>query len=215
MHEALPTTALEDFRQDSDACVLVGQCGQELLDRIDRRLEFRCAHGTWYPSKAMSLPSLTILELTRLISAQDDRWARSLSLSQSARNPAAPAGIVFFKKTWRPLLDRYFSDVAARYAPAAKVPAHVITWIVGEISDVIYPAARRVGFSEQSLLLPELSLEQRGHPATVSGAAPPGPETRASKASRIAFAAFLVSSLGISYHVHNVHRLHRAALRAV
>jgi len=116
------------------------------------------------PSKPLS--KMTILELTRLVLAQDDRWAKMLTYNQSTKNPAAPSGIAFFKKTWRPALTTYFEGVAARYDSAAKAPAAIITWWLDAMSTVIYPAARKVGFSDNTFLFPDITLEQSGQPAT-------------------------------------------------
>jgi hypothetical protein len=114
---------------------------------------------------------MTILELTQLVNAQDDRWARILTYNQSTRNPAAHVGIAFFKRTWRPALTTYYEGVAGRYEPSLKVPAAIASWWLDALSSVIYPAARKVGFSDNTFLFPDIAIEQSGRPA----APPPAP----------------------------------------
>lgn len=113
---------------------------------------------------AQPLSKMTVLELTRLVLAQDDRWTKILTYNQSTRNPAAPAGMAFFKKTWRPALTTYFEGVASRYDSAAKAPVSIVTWWLDAMSTVIYPAARKVGFADNTFLFPDITIEQ-GHPA--------------------------------------------------
>lgn len=118
----------------------------------------------------MSEPSsaMTVLELTKLMSAQDDRWARILMYAQSTRNPAAPTGIAFFKKTWRAFMGNYYESVVGEYDSAAKVPARVVNWVLDAMADVIYPAARRIGLPDASFVMPDITIE-RGQPTTVAG----------------------------------------------
>jgi hypothetical protein len=122
------------------------------------------------------LSKMTVLELTRLVSAQDDRWARILTYAQSTRNPAAPAGIAFFKKTWRPAMTVYFESVVSQYDSAARAPERIVKWWLDAMSDTIYPAARKVGLPDSSFVFPDIVIEQSGHPATPAG--PPMVATR-------------------------------------
>ena len=110
----------------------------------------------------------TILELNRLVLAQDARWADILTYAQSTRNPAAPAGIAFFRRTWQPVLDDYFQNVAPRYAPEAPVPSGVMNSLLNKMTNVIYPAARRVGLSDRSFLFPDITIDPTS-PSTVAG----------------------------------------------
>jgi hypothetical protein len=122
------------------------------------------------------LTTMTILELTQLMTAQDDRWGQLITYAQSTQNPAAHTAMDFFKHTWRSMLTLYFENVASKYAPTAQVTNDLASWLVQAMSDTIYPAARRVGFTDKSFLLPDLNLVQSGHPAappTISGAEPP------------------------------------------
>ena len=111
------------------------------------------------------LSKMTILELTQLVGKQDDRWGNILTYAQSTHNPAAPAGIAFFKKTWRPAMTSYYENVAGRYASDAKAPVRIVRWWLDAMSDVIYPAARKVGLSDQSFLFPDITIE-KGRPAS-------------------------------------------------
>jgi hypothetical protein len=113
--------------------------------------------------------TMTILELNRLVLAQDARWADILTYAQSTRNPAAPAGVTFFRRTWRPVLDDYFQNVAGRYAPEAPVPSGVMNGLLSRMSNVVYPAARQVGLSDRSFLFPDITLDPTS-PSTVAGA---------------------------------------------
>jgi len=108
------------------------------------------------PTEPMS--KMTVLELTRLISAQDSRWGDILTYAQSTKNPAAPAGIAFFKKTWRPVLTIYFESVVARYDSAAKAPAGVVRWVLNTMSEHVFPAARRAGLFEWSFMIPDITI---------------------------------------------------------
>jgi hypothetical protein len=113
--------------------------------------------------------TMTILELNRLVLAQDARWADILTYAQSTRNPAAPAGVTFFRRTWQPVLDDYFQNVAGRYAPEAPVPSGVMNGLLSRMSNVVYPAARQVGLSDRSFLFPDITLDPTS-PSTVAGA---------------------------------------------
>jgi hypothetical protein len=117
----------------------------------------------------MALSKMTILELTRLMSAQDDRWAKILTYAQSTRHPLAQQGLAFFKRTWRPMMGDYFERVAARYDSAAKAPFSVVRAVLDKMSDVVYPAARQAGFSDPSFLIPDITIEKRGGDAVVAG----------------------------------------------
>jgi hypothetical protein len=118
---------------------------------------------------AEPLTKMTVLELTRLISAQDDRWARILTYAQSTKHPLAPQGIAFFKRTWRPAMGEYYETVAARYDAAAKAPAIVVKYVLDKMADVVYPAARRVGLSDASFLIPDITIEKGGGSPIVAG----------------------------------------------
>ena len=109
---------------------------------------------------------MTVLELTRLMSAQDDRWAAILRYAQST--PLAQQGIAFFKRTWRPVLD-YFENVVGRYDSEAKAPQRVVRVVLDKMSDVVYPAARQAGFLDQSFLIPDITIEKRGGSPVVAG----------------------------------------------
>lgn len=111
------------------------------------------------------LSAMTILELTRLWSAQDDRWADILTYAQNTRHPLAQRGSAFFKQTWRPAMGDYYQDVAARYDSAAKAPLRVVREVLDKMADVIYPTARAVGFSDRSFVFPDITIE-RARPAT-------------------------------------------------
>jgi hypothetical protein len=108
---------------------------------------------------------MTVLELTRLITAQDDRWADLLTYAQSTKNPAAPAGIAFFKNTWRRVLTSYFENVVARYDHAGKAPARIVNWVLDTMSNVIYPAARKIGFPDTTFVIPDITID-RPEPAS-------------------------------------------------
>lgn len=127
------------------------------------------------------LSKMKVIELTRLVSDQDDRWGRILTYAQSTKNPAAPAGIAFFKRTWRPAMSSYYENVAARYDSAAKAPERLVRWWLDALSEVVYPAARRVGLTDSSFVLPDIQIEQQQpapptHP--VRPASPPMVATR-------------------------------------
>lgn len=117
---------------------------------------------------AEPLSTMTILDLTQLWNKQDDRWSRILTYAQSIHNPAAPAGMAFFKNTWRRALSDYYENVATRYDASAKAPVSVIKRVLDQLADVIYPAARRVGLPDESFLFPDITTE-RGRPATAVG----------------------------------------------
>ena len=110
----------------------------------------------------MALSKMTVLELTRLVSAQDDRWAQMLTYAQSTRHPLAQQGIAFFKRTWRPVMGDYFQSVVARYDSAAKAPLGVVRTVLDKMAEVVYPAARRVGLSDASFLIPDITIEKAG-----------------------------------------------------
>jgi hypothetical protein len=126
--------------------------------------------GCWYHEATMAseprepMSKMTILELTRLITAQDSRWADILTYAQSTKHPLAQQGIAFFKRTWRPVMTEYFENVAARYDSAAKAPMRIVRAVLDKMSDVIYPAARKIGFSDHSFLFPDITIE-KGQPA--------------------------------------------------
>jgi len=118
---------------------------------------------------AEPLSKMTVLELTRLMSAQDDRWTQILTYAQSTRHPLAQQGIAFFKNTWRPVMGNYFESVAAQYDSAAKAPLGVVRVVLDKMSDVVYPAARQAGFSDASFLFPDITIEKQGGSAIVAG----------------------------------------------
>jgi hypothetical protein len=118
---------------------------------------------------AEPLSKMTVLELTRLFSAQDDRWARILTYAQSTRHPRAREGVAFFKNTWRRVMGDYFQDVAARYDSRAKAPNSVVRVVLDKMADVVYPAARQVGLPEESFLFPDITIEKRGGSPIVAG----------------------------------------------
>lgn len=165
------------------------------------------------------LSTMTILELTRLVSAQDDRWGRILTYAQSTRNPAAPAGIAFFKKTWRQAMTIYFENVAARYDSAAKAPARIVNWWLGAMSDVVYPAARKVGLPDSSFMFPDITIEPSRPPspptvATLGAEAPDRGES-AGVGTKIAFAALALGGIGLAIYAHDVHKLERSLDRSI
>lgn len=123
------------------------------------------------PSEAMTRPltKMTILELTRLVSAQDDRWADILTYAQSTRHPLAQQGIDFFTRTWRPLFGDYFENVVARYDPRARAPHGIVVALLDKMSEVVYPAARRVGLTDRSFVFPDITIEQSGASPVVAG----------------------------------------------
>jgi hypothetical protein len=102
---------------------------------------------------------MTVLELTRLLNAQDDRWAGILTYAQSTRDPGAPAALGFFRRTWRPLLGDYLERVAGRIAPEDRVPAAIMSALLDKMSEEIYPAARRVGLRDDTFLVPDIAIE--------------------------------------------------------
>ena len=118
---------------------------------------------------AESLTKMTILELTRLISAQDDRWAAILTYARSTKHPLAQQGIAFFKHTWRRFMSEYYENVAGRYDSAAKAPVTVVKYVLDKMADVVYPAARAVGLGDTSFLIPDITIEKGGGPAIVAG----------------------------------------------
>ncbi len=112
---------------------------------------------------------MTVLELTRLWIAQDDRWSEILTHAQNTRHPLAQQGVAFFMETWRPMYGNYFETVVARYDSAAKAPMRVVRGVLDKMSDVIYPAARRAGFSDRSFVFPDIAVEKGGPATTVAG----------------------------------------------
>lgn len=151
---------------------------------------------------------MTILELTRLLSRQDDRWGAILTRAQSTKNPAATAGISFFQETWRPFLGRYYEGVVARSDAAAEAPASVVRWVLDSMADVVYPAARKVGFSERSFVVPDIAIENPSAPA-VSGGPPPRDEVGVG--TKIAYAALAIAGVGAVAYVSDLRRIARAA----
>lgn len=111
---------------------------------------------------AESLSTMTVLELTRLFSAQDDRWAQILTYAQSTLHPLAQQGVAFFKRTWRPVMGDYYQDVVARYDARAKAPYSVVRVVLDKMSDVVYPAARAAGLTDASFLFPDITIEKSG-----------------------------------------------------
>lgn len=165
------------------------------------------------PTTSEPLSKMTVLELTRLVSAQDDRWARILTYAQSTRNPAAPAGIAFFKKTWRPAMTVYFESVVSRYDSAARAPSRVVTWWLDALSNTIYPAARKIGLSDDSFVLPDITIDRPEKPAEPPmvatrgyvGAEAPAPEI----GTRIAFAGVGIIFVGMAAYAASARKLSR------
>lgn len=158
------------------------------------------------------LSAMTVLELTRLLLAQDSRWADIVTHAQNTRNPAAPAGIAFFKRTWRPVISDYFLNVVPRYDSVAKAPARVVTDVLDKMSDVIYPAARKVGFSDTSFVLPDITIERadQARPAVAGARVGIEADSRGKDAgigTKIAFAGFALVGLGLAYYVRDVRKL--------
>lgn len=150
---------------------------------------------------------MTILELTQLLSKQDDRWGDILTRAQSTKNPAAKAGIDFFQKTWRPFMGSYYESVVPRYDGAAEAPAGVVRWVLDTMADVVYPAARRVGFSERSFVVPDITIEQPSAPAVAGAEAP----RDVGVGTKIAFAALALAGVGAAIYVRDLRRIARAA----
>ena len=111
-----------------------------------------------------SLSAMTILEMTRLWSAQNDRWGSILTYAQSTRHPSAAVGLAFFKGPWRRAMSDYFQNVAGRYDAQAKAPMRVVRSVLDKMAYEIYPAARRAGLPDESFLFPDITTE-RGRPA--------------------------------------------------
>jgi hypothetical protein len=151
---------------------------------------------------------MTILELTRLLSKQDDRWGDILTRAQSTKNPAAKAGVAFFQQTWRPFMGSYYESVVPRYDGAAEAPAGVVRWVLDTMADVVYPAARKVGFSDRSFVIPDIAIETPSPPA-VAGAEPPRDEVGVG--TKIAFAALALAGVGAAIYVRDLRRIARAA----
>lgn len=151
---------------------------------------------------------MTILELTQLLSKQDDRWAAILTRAQSTRNPAAKPGLAFFQNTWRPFMGTYYQDVVPRHAADAETPAGVVRWVLDTMADVVYPAARKVGFSERSFVIPDIAIETPSPPA-VAGAEAPRDEVGVG--TKIAFAALALAGVGAAIYVRDLRRIARAA----
>jgi hypothetical protein len=152
---------------------------------------------------------MTILELTRLLSKQDDRWGAILTRAQSTKNPAASAGIAFFQKTWRPFLGTYYENVVARYDAAAEAPASVVRWVLDTMADVVFPAAREVGFSARSFVVPDITIESTRVPAVAGAEAPRGDEVGVG--TKIAFAALALAGVGAAIYVRDLRRIARDA----
>lgn len=169
-----------------------------------------------HPTEPMS--KMTVLELTRLVSAQDDRWAQILTYAQSTRNPAAPAGIAFFKKTWRPAMTTYFENVAAQYDSAAKAPARIVNWWLDALSNAIYPAARKVGLSDNSFVFPDITIDKPGQPAEPPMVATRGqidrigiePDGGPDIGTRIAYAGVGIIFVGMAAYASGAHQLYRS-----
>ena len=108
-----------------------------------------------------SLSQMTIIELTRLVNRQDDQWLRIVTYAQSTRHPLAQQAISFFNNTWRRVMGDYYQNVAGRYDAAAKAPPTVVNYVLDTMADVIYPAARAVGLTDNSFVFPDIKLEGR------------------------------------------------------
>ena len=106
------------------------------------------------------LSPMTILELTRLVNNQDEQWLRIVTYAQSTRHPLAQRAISFFNNTWRRVMGDYYQNVAARYDATAKAPPAVINYVLDTMADVIYPAARNAGLSDNSFVLPDIALQR-------------------------------------------------------
>jgi len=111
---------------------------------------------------------MTILELTQLMSEQDDRWLRILTYAQSTRHPRAQQGIAFFKDTWRRAFGDYYQNVVPRYDAKALAPQAVVNYVLDSMADVIYPAARAAGLPDESFVFPDITIE-RQQPPRIAG----------------------------------------------
>lgn len=107
---------------------------------------------------------MTILELTQLVNAQDDRWLKILTYAQSTRHALAPQGISFFKNTWRRAMSDYYQNIVPRYDAAAAAPPQVVKGILDMMSEVIYPAARAAGLTDDSFVFPDITIDGRQTP---------------------------------------------------
>jgi len=111
------------------------------------------------------LSPMTVLELTQLVSAQDDRWLKILTYAQSTRHPLAQQGIGFFKNTWRRWMGDYYQRVVPIYAAAAKAPPEVVNYVLDAMANAVYPAARAVGLTDDSFVFPDITVEPRPAPS--------------------------------------------------
>jgi hypothetical protein len=148
--------------------------------------------------------AMTVLEMTRLLSAQDDRWAGILTYAQSTHNPAAPAGIAFFKKIWRPVMSDYYLNIVSQYDAAVMAPNHVVRWVLDKMADVVYPEARKIGLPETSFVIPDITIE-KSLPTTIAG--DPKTDERGGIGDKIAFAGVGIIFLGIGTYALNAHQL--------
>lgn len=103
---------------------------------------------------------MTITELTRLVNTQDEQWLRIVTYAQSTRHPLAPQAISFFNTTWRRAMDDYYQNVVPRYDAGAKASPAVVKYVLDTMADVIYPAARAVGLTDNSFVFPDITLER-------------------------------------------------------
>src|SRR5262249_10890077 len=124
-----------------------------------------------------------------------------------AKNPAAAPGLSFFQTTWRPFLARYYEGVVTRRDAAAEAPASVVRWVLDAMADVVYPAARRVGFSDRSFVIPDITIEA-APVLTTSGANAPGDEVGVG--TKIAFGALVLAGVGAAVYVRDLRRIARA-----
>ncbi|HSX23362.1 MAG TPA: hypothetical protein VLE97_11365 [Gaiellaceae bacterium] len=164
------------------------------------------------------LSNMTILELTRLLSAQDDRWGDILTYAQSTHHPLAPAGIAFFKRTWRPFMGGYFEHVAARYDSAGKAPSRVVNWVLDTMSNYVFPAARKAGFSDNSFVIPDITIDKPA-PAEPPMVATRGqhigaeaPDRENDVGQKIALGGVGIIFLGMGIYAYNVRRLAKTPL---
>lgn len=157
------------------------------------------------PALISSRTTMTILELTQLLSGQDDRWAAILTRAQGTKNPATKAGIDFFRKTWRLFMGSYYENVAARYDSAAEAPPRIVRWVLDTMADVIFPAARRAGFSEQSFVIPDITIEPPGDPMIAGSVASRGDEVGVG--TKIAFAALAFAGVGLAVYIRDLNRI--------
>ena len=63
----------------------------------------------------------------------------------------------------------YFQNVAAQFPSEAKAPMRVVKDALDRMSEVIYPAARRVGLPDETFLFPDIQIERAQAVPRVAG----------------------------------------------